>query len=472
MRSWVAVGMVVALLCTLGVTQSSACTVGVVSGSVTRDGRSIMWKNRDNRPVRQQRLSHYPATEPGGYAYIGVHTVRGGPTMGLNEAGLASGNSRADDKGGYIRNGSFGNRILATCATIEEVHAKIERQFELEPDHEDYLWLSGCFPFIDAQGEAIVYELSKSKDEDIGIWFKAYDAMNSSREAQNLLGIVPRANTFHRRDDGTDNLDFTDHYQTCRVNVQGLRTLGILDATTLIQGSPDREFEVLRYSHYGDSRDIARWWTFSAIVVQGVKPGEDPALTTMWTLLGKPDYCLAVPAWVRVSNIPEVLAEGAMWDRAESLFEKGERDITHASIFPAESHIFEMVNTVLLPHWREKGVPPVAEMERVQHRIANDAYSLLDCLDNRRNDNMPPQIGAIQADIGGVSTTFSVEASDPDGEIVSYAWDFGDGTVSEETSPRHDYSQAGTYLISCTVTDNDDVSITSWRYITVGDAGT
>jgi len=54
-----------------------------------------------------------------------------------------------------------------------------------------------------------------------------------------------------------------------------------------------------------------------------------------------------------------------------------------------------------------------------------------------------------------------------DGEIVSYSWDFGDGNTSTQESPGHTYSEDGTYLVSCTVTDNENVSSTSWRYITI-----
>ena len=50
---------------------------------------------------------------------------------------------------------------------------------------------------------------------------------------------------------------------------------------------------------------------------------------------------------------------------------------------------------------------------------------------------------------------FSSEGSmDADGTIVSYAWDFGDGTTSSAASPTHTYVAAGTYGVTLTVTDN------------------
>ena len=45
-------------------------------------------------------------------------------------------------------------------------------------------------------------------------------------------------------------------------------------------------------------------------------------------------------------------------------------------------------------------------------------------------------------------------SSDPDGSIVSYAWDFGDDTTGSGASPSHAYASAGTYSVNLTVTDD------------------
>jgi len=49
---------------------------------------------------------------------------------------------------------------------------------------------------------------------------------------------------------------------------------------------------------------------------------------------------------------------------------------------------------------------------------------------------------------------FTSRATDPDGEIASYAWNFGDGATSAEVSPTHTYRASGTYTVALTVRDH------------------
>jgi len=52
--------------------------------------------------------------------------------------------------------------------------------------------------------------------------------------------------------------------------------------------------------------------------------------------------------------------------------------------------------------------------------------------------------------------TFNASAStDPDGSIVSYEWDFGDGETASGKVVTHAYSDAGSYTVTLTVTDDD-----------------
>jgi PKD repeat protein len=56
----------------------------------------------------------------------------------------------------------------------------------------------------------------------------------------------------------------------------------------------------------------------------------------------------------------------------------------------------------------------------------------------------------------GTSINMSGAASnDPNGTVVSYAWDFGDGSSGSGATVSHTYANNGSYTVSLTVTDND-----------------
>jgi len=67
-----------------------------------------------------------------------------------------------------------------------------------------------------------------------------------------------------------------------------------------------------------------------------------------------------------------------------------------------------------------------------------------------------------------LSCTFDASAAnDPDGTIESYAWDFGDHTISNLPVQSHEYVRAGTYIVSLTVTDDRGGTNTSTATVTV-----
>lgn len=72
--------------------------------------------------------------------------------------------------------------------------------------------------------------------------------------------------------------------------------------------------------------------------------------------------------------------------------------------------------------------------------------------------NQPPVINAInyepQEPKPGEEITFTADASDPDGQITKYEWNFGDGNTAEGEEVRHTYENEGTYTVKLTVTDD------------------
>src|SRR5690606_18159292 len=61
-------------------------------------------------------------------------------------------------------------------------------------------------------------------------------------------------------------------------------------------------------------------------------------------------------------------------------------------------------------------------------------------------------------------------SSDPDGQVTSYVWDFGDGGSATGVTASHTYAEAGTYEVTLTVTDDAGATAEVTREVTVAGA--
>ncbi len=68
------------------------------------------------------------------------------------------------------------------------------------------------------------------------------------------------------------------------------------------------------------------------------------------------------------------------------------------------------------------------------------------------------------------TVTFNATASyDPNGQIVSWDWNFNDGNVGSGEVVTHAYTEAGTYNVTLTVEDNDGLCNILWKPVKVVD---
>lgn len=63
-------------------------------------------------------------------------------------------------------------------------------------------------------------------------------------------------------------------------------------------------------------------------------------------------------------------------------------------------------------------------------------------------------------------------SSDPDGDVLSYAWDFGDGASATGATPGHTYGAAGSYAVTVTVDDGNGGSDAATQNVTVSEPST
>lgn len=105
----------------------------------------------------------------------------------------------------------------------------------------------------------------------------------------------------------------------------------------------------------------------------------------------------------------------------------------------------------------------------------SDNYPLVEPFENYAStpppENQPPTASftySPQNPMIGEEITFDASLStDPDGEIVSYEWGFGDGEAASGEIVTHAYSDVGDYTVTLTVTDDDGAANSSSDIITV-----
>lgn len=450
-----------------------ACTVSVIDGEVTDDGRPIYMKVR--HPAEPNVLNRIWIHTNTTYRYIAVNNA-----MGLNENGLATGHTASSY---YTPSGASTNdlrsnwyydpnetmtgpkltiNILSGCSVLDDVRDLIELIFDNGTSN-----IFSSTPILDAQGNTALFEINEN------YWWLEYPTLNPNRIPQDTYGFIVREMYWHYNEDGTDDMYVTGtRWETGTKNIQGMISeCNSINVNLMARGTgdPNTGYEYMRYGPGRPMAPIADPRNRACVMVHGVLPGEDPNLATMWVGLGQANYTIMVPTWVWIRFVPDSLGagdNGHMFDRSLSLFNKGNELITQQSTFPMEKHIFSEVLNDLLPHWRAFDTPSRDTVQRVADKCAEDAYSLLDCLDTIQADNKAPNIDftCIPNDL---TVLFNLDANDPDGSISQIEWDFGDDQNSLQQNPVHTFSQPGTYLISCTVTDDDGVSITDWDYYTV-----
>jgi len=271
------------------------CTAGVASGKATVDGRPLLWKTRDAGATNNEVIWN----TSGKYHFVSVISAGhlDSSWMGVNEKGFSIINTQSSDLPAGetgLGNGEFMARALQECATVEEF------QTLLESTNESGRRTQTNFGVIDATGAAAFFETA-------GHEFWRYDAADTE------LGYILRTNfAIHgRRREGerpgsmdrylqTEEL-MLDFYQT-----EGIGFMEIARIQVRSFGDPEGNLVELPIteSYHGHApgyfphhSSINRDTSVSFSVIQGVLPGEDPRLSTMWTILGQPSTGILVPYW-------------------------------------------------------------------------------------------------------------------------------------------------------------------------------
>ncbi len=291
-----------------------ACSSAVISGKVTPDGRPLLWKNRETGHllnhmayvkgekydfVANVNSDNFPAKKE---AWIGSNTA-GFALMNTQSYNLEKGDIADNDRG--PKNGEVIYRALEVCATVADFCHFLDTI--TKPSG-----IEANFGVIDAQGGAAMFEVD-------GQSYQMFDA-NDPNVAPH--GYVARTN-FSNGGELNIGYGYVRFLEVDRVLSKACAMGGItpqLIFTDIARSFRNNILDIdLRSGDFNypktsgwftDQDFIPRNNTTCSIVVQGVKKGENPELTALWTVLGYTPTSLAVPLWVK-NNLPAMVSYDA-----------------------------------------------------------------------------------------------------------------------------------------------------------------
>ena len=276
-----------------------ACTSAIISGKVTPDGRPIMWKNRDTGNL--ENCVRYMKGEK--YGFIAITSYDDNPKsvwMGTNDTGFAIMNTLSynlnedEGEGSSVRNGSVMKRALEICATVADFRHYLDTLSRPMNVRTNY-------GVIDTQGNGSYFEVNSTS-------YVEYD-VNDQQVAPH--GFIVRSNySFSGQLNGGAGYV---RYQEAQEKLFTASASGEITPRWLFSNlsrsfhNPLLGIDLKDGKHnkpetsgwFVEQDFIARQKTSCAVVIQGVRPGEDASFTTMWTVIGYPPVTPAVPVWLK-----------------------------------------------------------------------------------------------------------------------------------------------------------------------------
>lgn len=294
---------------TANITQ--ACTSAVISGKITPDGRPLLWKQRDTSSLHNS-VSYFSGEKYNFIAVVNSDTSTPSEVwIGTNSAGFSIMNTQSynleeveneDDRG--MANGKVMYRALEICATVADFKTFLDTI--TKPS-----MIEANFGVIDAQGGAAMFEVDYNN-------YTFFDA-NQTKDAP--LGYIARTNFSFtgKLNTGAGYVRYQQEEQIL-MPASAMKTITpawIFDELSRCFANPilgidlkDGSFNQPEGSGWFVEQDfISRHESSCSVVVQGVKPGENPDLTIMWTALGYPPVSVALPLWVKNADhcLPELV---------------------------------------------------------------------------------------------------------------------------------------------------------------------
>ncbi|MCR5709819.1 MAG: hypothetical protein K6G79_04990 [Bacteroidales bacterium] len=293
--------------------EADACTSAIFTGKATPDGRPLLWKHRDTGELNN-RIEFFPSGNGRKYSFIGLvnSPVEGGEVWtGTNEAGFsimntASYNLQSEEADFEDQEGVVMYQALGSCKTLQDFEKMLDKMKKPRG-------VEANFGVIDAEGGAAYYEVNNTEWTKVDVndpkiapeGFLIYTNHSYTGRKDEGMGYV-RYNTaneiIHRG--WIQGVDFTPQWIFNNLSRSYYNSLLGIDLRKNPESMPQGWFV--------DQDFIPRRSTSASIVIKGVKKGENPDLTVMWTILGYPPCGVAVPLFVAMGeNQPDYMLKGS-----------------------------------------------------------------------------------------------------------------------------------------------------------------
>ena len=291
-------------LSTLFQIDTQACTAVIISGKATPDGRPLIWKNRDTGELNN-RVEFFDKKDGRKYSFISVvNSNRSGyeSWMGVNDAGFAIINTASSSMRKYEedqgdREGELMFEALSLCATVDDFERFLQDESRWPRGVETNLGV------IDAEGGAAWFE-TNSRD------YKKFD-VNDITAAPHGYIVYTNFSFSNNPDDGAGYARYTtaSDIMLRRTMSRGAFTpqwifnaLSRSYSNSILGIDLITDLSLTPNGWYYDIDFISRRSTASAAVIKGVKKGENPLLSVMWTVLGYTPVSVAVPLFVAMGK--------------------------------------------------------------------------------------------------------------------------------------------------------------------------
>lgn len=291
------------------------CTSAIFTGKATPDGRPLMWKHRDtgeeNNKVEFFKGPKYSfialINSPGDLkeAWCGTNNV------GFSIMNTASYNLNYDnvpsemmDKEGIVMFNALGE-----CKTLADFEKLLNRMMKQKP-----MGVEGNFGVIDSYGGAAYYEVGNET------WTKI--DVNDPKIAPQGYLVYSNHSYTGKLDDGMGYIRYTNAEYIIKNHIGRAGEITPKFITQNLSRSfyhsllgidlvKDNDILQKGSGWFIDQDFIPRKSSTSSMVIAGVKEGENPLNTVMWTILGYPPVSVAVPLFVKAGeNQPYWMIEG------------------------------------------------------------------------------------------------------------------------------------------------------------------